>query len=81
MSNVQMRFGEDEGVFGGWTDHCTGFMSHSPRDNASGWSIEHQQVLTPHVATLSFGLQQLSSSSNGKSSVLKTSINKQAKNK
>ena len=74
-------FGEGADAFGGWADHCTGFVSHPPRKNASWWSIENKRVLTPHVSTLLFGLQQLYSSSNGESSLLKTSINKQAKNK
>ena len=52
-------FGEDADAFGGWTDHCTGFMSPSPTKNASGWSIENARVITPHVITLLFGQQQL----------------------
>ena len=81
MLDEQTRLGKVQMLFGGWTDRCTGFVSQSPTENASGWSIENTRVVTPHVTTLPFGLQQLSSSSNGKSSVLKTSINKQAKNK
>ena len=28
-------FGEGADAFGGWADHCTGFVSLYPRENAS----------------------------------------------